>query len=77
MLGMPDLVYRAFLALLKVTIRQEGILFKEEPNLLSRFEKVIVAEVALLLSRKDRDYAAGIEPTNQLVGTLAQSIARD
>ena len=46
---MPDLVDRLFLALLERAVWQEGILFKEETNLVARVKKVVVTEAVLSL----------------------------
>ena len=62
----PNLVNRSLLAVLQTAVWQEGILFKKETNLVTRFQKVIIAQPVLLFRREDRDEFSRIELLNQL-----------
>jgi hypothetical protein len=70
-----DFVDGLFLLLPQRAVRQEGILFKEEPNLVTRPQEIIVRNPRLLVSRKDRDGLLRIELLHQLLGPLAQTVA--
>src|SRR5437588_11870942 len=71
-----NLINRALLALLQSAIEQKRILFKKEPNLVARFQEVIVAGSRLFSRRENGNCFPGIERLYQFSCTHAQRRAR-
>src|SRR6185503_16650124 len=53
--SVANLVNGLLLALSQPSIVEKSILFKKEPNLVSRFQEVFVAGARLFVGRKDRN----------------------
>src|SRR5207249_3395289 len=72
---MADLVNRPLFTLPQCSVRQECILFKEETDLVTRFQEIVIAGAVLFVCGEDRDDAPRMKVTNKFFCSRAQTIA--
>ena len=70
-----DLVYGMLFRLFECTVWIEGMLFKEEADLIAGRQEVLVGRSILFLRREDGDKSRGIELPNEYFGMFSHPIA--
>src|SRR6266542_788002 len=69
-----DLVNRPLFTLPQCSVRQECILLKEEADLVTRFQEIVIASAVLFVCGEDRNDAPRIKVTNKFFRASAQTI---